>query len=280
MAKTPSTIANKGTEVTTKTQAQLPAGYEGLDLTADAASHNPEMTSQDVALPYIYILQGLSPQVNPGRAEYVEGAQPSMFYNNVSGEVFDGRNEGFVFVPAYYERKLVEWVHRDNGGGWVGDHPTSSDILSKTLPDDKGKPRLPNGNIIVETAYHYGLMLNPDTEAWEQCVLAMKSSGLKTNRKWNNQIVTSKIPGTDAQAPRFLFAYNIKTKMESKGENSWWNYDVEKMDDPVTVDVYKQAKLFAELIAAGEVIRVAETLTGDKVDPETGEIIDGKEPSY
>lgn len=278
MAKAPATTATK--EVATKTQAQLPAGYEGLDLAADAETHNPEMTAQDVALPYIYVLQGLSPQVNPGRAEYIEGAQPSMFLNNVSGEVFDGRQTGFVFVPCYYERKLVEWVHRDNGGGWVGDHAISSDILSRTRPDDKGKPRLENGNVIVETAYHYGLMLNPETDSWEQCVIALKSSGLKANRKWNNSIITSKIPGTEVQAPRFLFAYNIKSKMETKGENSWWTFDVTKFDEPVSVAIYKQAKEFAELVAAGVVTRVAETLDGEKVDPETGEIIDGDNVAY
>jgi hypothetical protein len=277
MAKAPA--KTESTEVV-ETKVQLPAGYDVDALVADAQSHNPTMTSQDVALPYIYILQGLSPQTNPGRAEYVEGAQASMFYNNVSSEVFDGRTEGFLFVPCYYERKLVEWVHRDQGGGWVADWPVDSGILAKTRPDDKGKPRMPNGNIIVETAYHYGLMLNPDTEVWEQCVIAMKSSSLKVNRKWNNQLVTSKIPGTDVQAPRFLFAYNLKTKMESKGENSWWNFDIEKVEDPVSVDVYKQAKLFSELIAAGAVIRVAETTTGDQVDPETGEIISEKDPDY
>jgi hypothetical protein len=278
MAKVPATTTS--TEVATKTAAQLPAGYEGLDLAADAASHNPEMTSQDVALPYIYILQGLSPQTNPGRAEYVEGAVASMFYNNVSGEIFDGRTTGFLFVPSYYERKLVEWVHRDNGGGWVADWPIDSGVLQKTRPDDKGKPRLQNGNVVVETAYHYGLMLNPDSETWEQCVIAMKSSALKANRKWNNMIITSKIPNTDVQAPRFLFGYNLKTKMESKGENSWWNFDVVKLDDPVSVDVYKQAKEFAELVASGVVTRVAENLGDERVDPETGEIIDADDVAY
>jgi len=279
MAKTPATKEQTAV-AETETKVQLPAGYDGIDLAADAESHNPTMTSQDVALPYIYVLQANSPQVNPGRAEFIEGAQASMFLNNVSGEVFDGRNEGFLFVPAFYERKLVEWVHRDNGGGWVADWPVDSGILAKTRPDDKGKPRMPNGNVIVETAYHYGLMLNPETEVWEQCVIAMKSTALKVNRKWNNAIVTSKIPGTDLQAPRFLFAYNLKTKMESKGENSWWNFDIDKVEEPVSVDVYKQAKMFSELIAAGAVIRVAESVTGEAIDPETGEIIDGKEPAY
>jgi hypothetical protein len=278
MAKAPAKTEN--TAVVTRAPAQLPAGYEGMDLAADAAHHNPEMTAQDVALPYIYVLQANSPQVNPGRSEYIEGAQASMFLNNVSGEVFDGRNDGFLFVPAYYERKLVEWVHRDNGGGWVADHAIDSGIMQKTRPDEKGKPRLQNGNVIVETAYHYGLMLNPDTEVWEQCVIAMKSTGLKANRKWNNAIITSKIPGTDVQAPRFLFAYNVKTKMETKGDNSWWNFDIDKVDEPVSVEVYKQAKDFAELVASGIVTRVAENLGDERVDPETGEIIDGDSVAY
>lgn len=279
MAKTPAKTTAAQENAVAKTDVQLPAGYDDIDLVGDAEA-NPTMTSQDVALPYIYILQANSPQVNPGRSEYVEGAQASMFFNNVSEEVFDGREDGFIFVPCYYERKFVEWVHRDQGGGWVADWPIDSGILQKTRPDDKGKPRLQNGNVIVETAYHYGLMLNPDTGVWEQCVIAMKSTALKKNRKWNNMLVTQKIPGTEHQAPRYLFAFNIGTELESKGDNSWWNFTIEKVEEPVSVDVYKQAKEFAQLIASGAVIRVAENTGGEQIDPETGEVIDQKEPSY
>lgn len=267
-------MAKDKNEVAKKPEAGLPAGLYMEQLQQDAAANNPELGTGDVALPYIYILQANSPQVNPGRSEYVEGAQASMFFNNVADAAYNGREDGITFVPCAYERKYVEWVHRDNGGGWVGDYDINSDIMSKTRPDDMGKPRLQNGNVIVETAYHYGLVLDNETGVWSQCVIPMKSTALKKNRAWNNMIVTTKIPGTDLQAPWFLFAYNLRTEMETKGENSWWNFLISKHDEAVSLEVYVKAKAFAELVNSGAITRVAETIDGTKFNPETGEVLD------
>jgi hypothetical protein len=250
----------------------LPAGLNMDELLADAA-HNPQMSSDDVALPYLGVLQDLSPQLKRQRPEYIEGAQAGMFFNNVTGEVFEGETEGLMVVPCYYERRLVEWTPREAGGGWVGDYPSESDILKRTRPDDKGRPKLPNGNIIVETAYQYVLVFNPDRDAWEQAVIAMKSTMLKANRRWNNMIVTSTIPGTDRQAPRFLYPYNLKTVLETKNDQSWYNFVMVRHEEVVQPNVYQNAKRFAELCKAGVVRRVVE-VDGHNVDANTGEILD------
>ena len=250
----------------------LPAGFNIEELAADAAS-NPQLSSDDVALPYLSILQDLSPQVKRQRPEFIEGAQTGMFYNNVTGEIFDGENEGLMVVPCAYERRLVEWTPREAGGGWVGDYPADSDILKRTRPDDKGRPKLPNGNIIVETAYHYVLVFNPDLSTWEQAVIAMKSTMLKANRRWNNLIVTSMIPGTDKQAPRFLYPYNLKTTLETRNDQSWFGYTMVRHEEVVQPAVYQAAKRFAELVKAGAVRRVVE-VEGSTVDANTGEILD------
>lgn len=273
----------KKTEETTEnpvatTKTALPAGYDIDALVADATSSNPQLTGGDVALPYIYILQGLSPQVNAGLPSYIEGATASMFFNNVTDEVFDGRKEGLVFIPCAYERRYVEWVDRDSGGGWVADYDINSDIMSRTRTDEKKRARLPNGHLIVETAYHYGLFKDPNTGDWGQCVLPMKSTALKKNRAWNNMIVTSKIPGTDIQAPWFLFSYVLKSVIETKNENSWWNFDIQKNPEPISADLYAKAKEFAQLVNSGLISRQGErdpNVESDiPHDPETGEVLD------
>lgn len=239
--------------------SQLPADLDLAYLKADAGAGVSNMDSGDVALPYLGILQGLSPQVNPGGPAYIEGAQASMFYNNVSQEVFDGRNEGILFVPCAYERKFVEWVDRDKGGGWVSDYPIDGGILEHTTKDDRGRARLANGNLIVETAYHYGLYKDPETGAWVQAVIAMKSTSLKTNRQWNNELVTTRIPGTDLIAPRWLYPYRLKTILQQKNNNSWWQFLIKREPAPVSKAVYDHAKMFHNLIEAGDVKRGAET---------------------
>lgn len=258
---------------------QLPAGYDMEELLADAAK-NQVMSTGDVALPYIYMLQANSPQVNPGRSEYVQGAIASMFYDNVANVTYEGRETGLLVVPCAYERKYVEWVDRDAGGGWVADHDINGDIMTKTKLSEKKKPVLANGHIISETAYQYCLMLSPDSGVWGQCVIPLKSTGLKKNRRWNNMIVTTKIPGTEVQAPRWMHPYNIRTELESKGENSWWNLVVDQHEEIVSPDVYKAAKAYAGLVLAGLITRVPEATpgVGDIVEGEHREIDPNRRP--
>jgi hypothetical protein len=151
-------MANKETPAVAPAETQLPAALSEdflKEVMQDAGAGTSQLGMDDVAVPYLYVLQALSPQANPDSEAYIEGAKAGMFYNNVTNEIFDGREVGLEVIPCAYERKLVEWVHRDDGGGYVQDHSVESNILSQCKPDANGKPRLPNGHMIVETAYHY-----------------------------------------------------------------------------------------------------------------------------
>lgn len=248
-------------------KASLPSVLADLDmasLTADAGASVSDMTSDDIALPYLSILQALSPQVQPGKAEYIEGAVASMLFNSVSQDFYDGRKTGVLFVPCYYERKYVEWVDRDEGGGWVAEYDIDSDIMNFTRKDDKGKIRMKgSNNILVETAYHFGLYQDPESQIWTQCVTTLKSTGLRVNRRWNNELATTKIPGTELTQPRWLYPYQLTTWLESKKNNSWWQLKVERVETngvptPVSRAVYDKAKIFHNLAKGGEVKRAVE----------------------
>lgn len=240
-----------------KPNAVIPADFLS-EIEADAGS-GVQMSMADAAVPYLYILQSNSPQVNEDHALYVKGAKAGMFYNNVSGEAFDGREEGVVVIPCGYERKYVEWVDRDNGGGYVADHDVDGPIMSETKPDDRGRPRLANGNLIVETTYHYVYMRHPTEGNWERIIIPMKSTALKKSRRWNTALMSTLIPGTHKQAPRWLYPYLLKTVKEQRDNNTWSNFDVMRLDQIVSPEQYRQAKLFAEQMAKGQVVRGKES---------------------
>lgn len=257
----------KKTEVASvKDSAQLPAGLDMEDILRDSGAGVDSMGMDDVAVPYLYVLQTNSPQVNPDSDSYIEGAKAGMFFNNVSNEVYDGRNEGLVVIPCAYERKYVEWVPRDSGGGYVADHDIDSGILSETTPNEKGIPCLGNGNLIVETAYHYVYFKNPKDGQWDQIIIPMKSTFLKKSRRWNKTLMATLIPGTTSRAPRWLYPYIIKTVKESKGDQTWSNVDLTRMEEMVTADQYRAAKAFAELFSSGAIIKARETDTGSVVE--------------
>ena len=251
---------------TSKTQAvapvnadgQLPVGYDLQDIMADAGVGSSDMGAGDLGIPYVSLLQPGSPQVKPGHAKYIEGARVGQWFNSATGEVFDGPIE---FIPAAYERKYVQWHDRDLGeGGYVTDHAIDSDIMTKTVKNAKGQPCLPDQghDLIIETAYQYGLMLNQHSGRWDQVVIPLKSTALKANRRLNNLIAGATIPGTQMQAPRWLYSYTLGAALESKGQNSWYTPVPEKKPEPVTAECYQAGKQFNSMFKAGLVQRAAE----------------------
>lgn len=229
--------------------------YDLSYLTADAGIGNENVGIGDVGLPFLSVLQPTSPQIIVGGPAYVEGATASMFYDNVSQQAHDGRKTGLDFIACYYERKFVEWVDRDRGGGWVADYEITSDILRHTTQNDKKQNVMPSGNLIIETAYHYGLYRVHGEDDWFQCCLPLKSTMLKLNRKWNNELSTTKIPGTDMKAPRWLYAYHLLSELKQKNGNSWFIPTVDRFDKPVPKVVYEEAKKFHMLVKSGIVRR-------------------------
>jgi len=225
----------------------------------DSGQGTNELGMDDVAVPYLYLLQSGSPQVNPDSDAYIEGALPGMFYNNVEEEVYEGRNVGLRVIPCAYERRYVEWVDRDSGGGYVRDHDINSNIMSLTKPDEKGRPHLENGNIIVETAYHYVYFQHPETGTWGQIIIPMKSTQLKKSRRWNKSLMSTLIPGTQKTAPRWLFPYQLKSVKEQKGNDTYSNVDLERIGEPVSMEMYMQCKAFADLFDRGLVVKGDET---------------------
>jgi hypothetical protein len=156
-----------------------------------------------------------------------------MFYNTASGELWEGREKGIAFLPVAYERIYVQWHDRDAGGGWVKDHALDSGILGQTKKDDKNRYRLSDGDLIVETAYHY-VLVQSSTGRWFKAILPMKSTALKANRRLNDLLDDSVIPanltgGKVIKAPRWLYPFNAKTWLETKQTNSWWSFAIDKL---------------------------------------------------
>jgi hypothetical protein len=159
-------------QVAQKKSAQLPANI----FEEDAAKGLGKLGQEDLALPFLKILGQLSPEVNKRDGKYVEGAEPGMIFNSVSGELYDGM-KGITVVPCFYKLEYIEWKDRGEGsGGPVQIHDSSSDIMSQTKADANYKDRLPNGNYVEKTASHFVLITNPTAAT---ALISMKSTQLK-----------------------------------------------------------------------------------------------------
>ena len=239
---------NQETNVQVKSNAQLPANT----FEQDAGKGLGKLTQEDLALPFLKILGQLSPEVNKRDGKYVEGAEPGMIFNSVSGELYDG-TKGISVIPCFYKLEYIEWKDRGEGsGGPVAIHSSASDIMSKTKMDANYKDRLPNGNYIEKTASHFVLITQPTAAT---ALISMKSTQLKISRKWNSMMSGIKMKGANGMftPASFSHIYKLKTTQMSNDKGTWFGWEVSKVGPITDQQLYQQAKAFSESISKGAV---------------------------
>ena len=235
-------------QVTEKKSAPLPANI----FEEDAAKGLGNIGQQDLALPFLKILGQLSPEVNKRDGKYVEGSEPGMIFNSVSGEMYDGV-KGIDVIPCFYRLEYIEWRDRGEGlGAPVNIYPSSSDILSKTSADANYKDRLPNGNYIERTASHFVIVLSDSPST---ALISMKSTQLKISRKCNSMMNGLKIKGSNGlfTPASFSHIYKLKTTQMSNDKGTWFGWEVSKVGPVTDKTLYQQAKTFSENISKGSV---------------------------
>ena len=235
-------------QVTEKKPAGLPSNmFEG-----DAAKGLGTIGQEDLALPFLKILGQLSPEVNKRDGKYVEGAEPGMIYNSVSGDLYDGV-KGIDVIPCFYKLEYIEWKDRGEGpGAPVAIYDSSSDIMSKTKPDANYKDRLPNGNYIEKTASHF-VIVSGDSPS--TALISMKSTQLKISRKWNSMMSGIKMKGANGMftPASFSHIYKLKTTQMQNDKGTWFGWEVNKVGPVTDKGLYDQARSFSESISKGSV---------------------------
>ena len=235
-------------QVTEKKSAPLPANM----FEDDAAKGLGAIGQEDLALPFLKILGQLSPEVNKRDGKYVEGAEPGMIFNSVSGELYDGV-KGIDVIPCFYKLEYIEWKDRGEGlGAPVAIYDSSSDIMSKTTPDANYKDRLPNGNYIEKTASHF-VIVSGDSPS--TALISMKSTQLKISRKWNSMMSGIKMKGANGMftPASFSHIYKLKTTQMSNDKGTWFGWEVSKIGPVTDKGLYDQAKGFSDSISKGSV---------------------------
>ena len=235
-------------EVTEKKSAPLPANM----FEEDAAKGLGAIGQDDLALPFLKILGQLSPEVNKRDGKYVEGAEPGMIFNSVSGDLYDGV-KGIDVIPCFYKLEYIEWKDRGEGpGAPVAIYDSSSDIMSKTKADASYKDRLPNGNYIEKTASHFVIITGDSPST---ALISMKSTQLKISRKWNSMMSGIKLKGKNGlyTPASFSHIYKLKTTQMSNDKGTWFGWEVSKVGPITDASIYQQAKTFSDSISKGAV---------------------------
>jgi len=215
-----------------------------IDFAADANAGLEKMTTADLAIPFISLIQKTSPQI-----ETIEGCKPGMIFNSVSNKLY---NE-ITVLPCGYKRSFVEWKPREQGGGYVGEHTPDSELTTGPR-NDRGEVVLKNGNILVETAYQFIIMV--DGKNVEQAVISMSSTQLKKARRWNSMMMGLKVPSSDGKMvtpASFSHMYKLKTIAEKNDKGSWHGWDINIVGPVTESNLYQMAKVFSNSVRSNEV---------------------------
>jgi len=232
---------------------QLPATIDTALLEEDAGEGFENATSDSYAIPFLLILQSLSPQCKKTDGAYIKGAEEGMLFNTVTQELFDG-DKGVDVIPCYYRRVFLQWAPRESGGGFRGEHLPSDPMIETTKTDALGRNVLPNGDLLVDTRVHYVLLLRPD--GFSPAVVSLSSTQVKKSKQWMSKMQDVKMKnaaGVPFTPPMFSHVYQLTTTPESNDKGSWYGLKVVMKSPVVDPVVFAAAKEFKRQISSGEV---------------------------
>ena len=283
-----STKKQHSQEVATKEQDQSMVAAGMFE--AEEAQGFEHADRDSFAIPFLQLLQKMSPQVDEGEDGYVEGARPGMYVNTVTEELFPG-DPGVLVVPCHYERRFIEWVPRSAGGGFVADHPPEHGLklMQQTTRDENNRDILPeSGNELQDTRQHYVLILREDGN-WEPAIVSMTRTAQKASKRWMTMMQNIKWPrkgGGYFTPPMFSHVYRLGVQRRSNDQGTWYvpNPAKERPLGEGDEELFHAAKGFRDQIVQGEARAAydsvdteggstAATDTDNALDPEQNEDI-------
>lgn len=228
MAKAPSKSSTavahrRSTEVAKMNYGAVPqnAGMENAD-------------RDSFAIPFLQVLQKMSPQLDRNDPDYKKGAKEGDIYNTANGEVYSG-DEGVLLSPVTFKRTFTAWTIREKGGGFKGEYSPSDPLVMTTQRDDKNRSMLPDGiTQLVDTRLHAVILYAGDVPT--PALLTSTPTQIKKSKRWMTQMQEVQ---TKDNLPTFAHIYRLTTIPEKNDRGSWmgWNLEyVEAVTDQEAID--------------------------------------------
>ncbi len=252
-AGVPAPIPPKGS-----TAVEVPGGYDVGDLGAGFEGTG----ASDYLLPFVRPLQKMSPECDPDKAEFIEGAKAGTFLNTATKQLFDGK-AGIKFIPVHRTHQYLEFIPRDQGGGFVAQYEPTDPAVHAAI--DKagqkfGKIPFGDGNELIETFNVFGLLVNDDGVA-SGVVIPFASTQIGTYKEMMTKLDTVRVvvPGRGrVPLPMFASRLRITTKFKENKKGTWhlmqigWDgANAEECRLAPSDPLFLQAKAFREMVISG-----------------------------
>jgi hypothetical protein len=210
------------------------------------------VTSRDIIIPRITLLQALSPQLDKNKPEYIKGAASGDFCDVATGDIF---KDTLKILPCYFAVVFLEWAPRSSGKGLQANHGMNPGIMDQCRRDEKNRMVLPNGNYIAETATYFVLNLQANNQ---RSFIPLSSTQLKASRNWMTLILRERVrrgDGSEFCPPIFYRAWTASVVSQSNNEGSWNGWKFSPAETVFELDPSKsllaEAKDFMDQARAG-----------------------------
>jgi hypothetical protein len=239
---------------------------ERPDWVQKGAAGSENVTTADMILPRIDIIQAISPQLKSRDPAYIPGAEQGDIYNTVTGEIY---GKEVTFIPVMFRKEWVIWKLRKFGGGLVDvfDNPADAKRAFELMPN---RQQMDNGQMveafeIVESHQHFALLMTPT--GIQQAVFSLTKSKIKVSRALNTLVQL-------ADVDRFAKAYKFNSVEDKNEKGEFWTFKAHPVGY-VTKDMYDAGKMLYEAIKAG--LADVDRSTGTEGDQSSGPVHDSSE---
>lgn len=233
------TAANTKTEVATAPKAGAVAAFDEdfLKEAEELGGAGRTKGMDDNVIPFLSLLQDMSPEAKKRDPDYVEGAEPGMILNKATKTV----HTELIVIPWATDRCINQWVPRDSGGGFKGRHPfvgTVEDSMKAAGGTEKPDPKDPkktvwmtaDGDELLDTRYVYVMVVDEEKGTAMPAVISFSSTGHTVAKAWSTLRNASKLPG-GKEHPIWFRKYRMKTKPAKNTKGDYFVLDFQDLGD-------------------------------------------------
>jgi hypothetical protein len=227
---------------------------------ADTQRGSEHVTTDDIIIPRLELIQALSPAVKEGDPGFLKEARPGMLMNSVTKQLYG--KEAMV-VPVYFSKQWLVWRKRKDKsgkpieGGFFGAHNSPEEAHVRAEAEGGEEDNIE----IIDTPQHLCLLVNFGSGTIDEIMLSMPRTKAKVSRQWNSII---RLAGGD----RFSRVYRITSALEKKQQGDYYNFVVAQAGFPAK-PLYERAEKFYAQIQSG-VRKVVMDVTGFDAETDVG----------
>ncbi len=231
------------------------------------------VTTSDMLLPRLTLLQSLSPQLNKKKVEFIEGAEIGDWVNVATGDCYKGE---LIAIPCHFRVSFIEWGK--GRSGLVHNWGQDASCLKNTTQNEKRENILPSGNKISETSEWF--LLIQDGILWKPAFFPLTSTNLKVSRKWMTISRAEVLQGRNGPftPPLFYRSWKLTPIEDSNDQGSWYTFVPSQSSTILELDPTKallnQAKQFYMDVRENKL--TGEVVPEDPNDPANAKIVNSE----